>query len=296
MMKINKHTIIAGLTLCVLAGLLFAPIGKTITIPAIAVISNMDRVYAPADAEVIEIHVAEGQAVSKGEKLAVFASPQLEFELQQVKIQRDILLINKSREAAQQTAMEHRLTIEQRLLEKERKIAALQSELQKLTIYAKSDGVVVKRAPMKPAQWVRSGDFLMVIKPDIAKWQLRAYVAEGDVERVLPDATATWVADDPLSMPSGPVRLRSISTTAIQDFPDPALLSDFGGPLASIQDDTGRALPQSPLYLATLDVPIDRFERSQQITGVIHLPVTPVSAANKVFRHITSILIRESGF
>lgn len=286
----------AGLTgLVLLAGIVLAVMPWRTTIQAPAVMSS-DRasLYLPSPAQLAALHVSVGDQVAVGRVLAEFRSPELEHRRDQA-LRGTLALEQELRLAAsgqQDPARAH--ILERRLVQARAEAAALQTEIERLTIRAPIAGRVVELSDaLSEGVWFKSGEALGIVA-DQTSTRIDAYVDEAELERLLPRQLAKFIPDDP----AGGIRqatLLTIESTAVRRLMDPQLASTQGGAIPVRQDKQGALVPETPVYRVQLeagqgDAP------AMAVRGVVHLAGEPASVAMRFARRVAAVLLRESGF
>jgi putative peptide zinc metalloprotease protein len=286
----------AGLTgLVLLAGIVLAVTPWRTTIQAPAVMSS-DRasLYLPSPAQLGAVHVSVGEQVAAGRVLAEFRSPELQHRRDQA-IRGTQALEQELRLAASgQQDPAKALILERRLVQAKAEVAALQTEIERLTIRAPIAGRVVELSDaLSAGVWFKAGEALGIIA-DQTSTRIDAYVDEAELERLLPRKLAKFIPDDP----AGGIReasLLSIESTATRRLTDPQLGSTQGGAIPVRQDKQGDLVPETPVYRVQLEVS-QGDAPAMTVRGVVHLEGEPASIAMRFARRVAAVLLRESGF
>jgi len=169
---------------------------------------------------------------------------------------------------------------------------ATRLEIARLQLIAPFDGVWRDVDPAwRAGQWIANRESIGVLI-DPRRWQVDAYVAQRDVERLRVGNAAHFYAEGEARPQPG--RIIEIGRTRAKQLPHPMLASRYKGPLTSTTD--GRELPpSSPVFhvLVQLDqAPADL----RETRGQLQLDGDRRSFIVQAATEIGAGLLRESGF
>jgi len=127
--------------------------------------------------------------------------------------------------------------------------------------------------------------------------EVRGALDERDLWRLKPGARAVFVPTD-LSLPTVPVRLQSVSQSAMAQIDPVELAASHGGPVADRQDAHRRSVPVTAQYAVigeATDMPPAEVSRTS-LSGVLIAEGAPESMVARLRRQVLKVLVRESGF
>ena len=310
---------ILGLALVALA-VLFAPVWRSVSLPAVLLPAAEQEVHAPEPARVARIAVRPGQRVRAGQVLAQLTSDALDYETRTARAR---LALVERRLARMVASREDLRLIE--VLRRERqqlktKLAGLAERQRRLVLTAEVDGVVRTFMPgLRPGVWVSPETLLLrVVAPGRAR--IAALAPETVVGRLGEGADGRFVPDDP-GAASLPVRLAEIGAARQQGRDILYLSSVHGGPVAAERDPRDGAVHTRvgmfPLRLVPANTTAamkatgsesPRMAGEDDAARDVALPCTVAcrgrvvvearaeSLAGRLARRVVSIFLRESGF
>lgn len=250
--------------------------------------------FADTPARLKRIHVQRGQHVVQGEVLFLLESPGLESRAIQAQHQRSIAQFHLDRMTASAEALSQLHVHLQTRQRADAILAGLQRETQHLTITAPMSGLIVElKEGLHPGLWVDSTTALAhVVDPSQAEGHI--YLPENDFSRLDGQARCRFYPDD-LSHAAIDARLTRFSPTATRKIPQ-MMTSQSGGPIAARRTQHGEILAETPYYEGSFIPSVEMSAPVQKVMGHIVLEGTPVSLAARLFKRVSSLLIRESGF
>ena len=279
--------ILAGLGL--MAALL--PWQSGVSAPAILQAADHRPLYPVAPARTIEVAVAEGQRVDRGQVLFRLSSPDLDHRAAQASRRIEALehdLAGSGFDAGLQ-ARTQSLTEELRAATAERRAA--RTEAERLTIAAPLSGTVADLMPdLAPGQWLSPKDRLASILGD-GPAEITAYVAEDAVDRVEVGAPARFVPAAP-GRPATAATVTAIERTALRRLDAASLSSVAGGPIAVRPGDRSLT-PERALYRVRLTTLLPA--PTQELTGTVHIDTAAASPLAGIWRSAVAALVKEAG-
>jgi putative peptide zinc metalloprotease protein len=254
------------------------------------------EIYAPAPAQIVSVHVENGQQVSQGDLLFRLDSPELEHELE--KANRRILSLQAmlARKSADITALERHMVIEQQLAEAIAEKRGLQAQFQQLSLVAPFDGYLRDMPDaLVPGRWISDRQVLGRVV-NRSENTLIAYLDEDNLIRVNPDSSGRFYPDDP-TLPVMDVSISEIDMTHNREFQDRYNASIYGGPVAVNKAPEGNAMyTHQAIYRVRLSTP-DKFESPDKVNrGTVRLEAESQSLLVRFWRMISAVIVRESGF
>lgn len=288
----GKRNIIAS---AIIFGLLFVPLSRSVSLPALLVASRIEQIQTKSDALIRVSYLQEGKPVLAGDILVELEMPDILFELAQANASIQLAKTKLSRLAADANSRSQRQIIEEELAR------ALQTRegLRKLEGYrfirAPFSGVIVNVEPaLNAGRWISPSTKLAVVRSAEGA-EIHALATDTQITRITDAATASFLPDD-ISAPTLAANLIEIDDTGSATLPYADLADVNGGSIATTTRKTGELTPATTyakLRLAPMNphLSIVRVQR-----GVVKVSATGESLASKVMRRVVAVLIMESGF
>ncbi|MBB3809264.1 HlyD family efflux transporter periplasmic adaptor subunit [Pseudochelatococcus contaminans] len=301
--KMNARTLLTLTFAVVVLALFFVPWRTSIHAPAVLAAQSHVRLYTEVPGRVARVLAAVGDEVLAGQPLVQLDSPDVAYRLE--KAERAVASLGLQWQVAAQKATDGDSAFSSKAqlligdLQKARaELTAAQTDAERLLIRSSISGRVMEMAdPLGIGEWVKVNDPIALVA-DTGDAAVEAYIYEADLDRVLPDAEAFFIAGNPAASRM-PASIVAIDDTATRALMEPELASVYGGPIAiradQGQEQTETLVPELPVYrvLLKLSIPVIP-ERTQAGTAIIE--GRPASVAAQVWRRVLSVLIRESGF
>lgn len=291
---INTRLLITSAILFTLALWFFLPLPHEEEFPGITVPNHEQVLYVPNDSLVEKILVKRNEQVKKGQLLVLLKSPELDIEIAEMQLQKEILEKEIDILSIEEVDRPY-------IPEKEAELARIQAELEskqarkeELKLIAHSDGYLFawdenlkNGQPVSKDQVlgkIGSSDFVKVI----------CFVPENLLSTVKLEAPIYFkLYSDPKVLKGQVIRITDVRTEFLNY---PQLASVFHGDLPTVQDPHGKlTLLESyyPIEVALKpkeDVPL----RYGQI-GIVEMRGPWKSKFLVLIRYLTGIFIRESG-
>lgn len=292
----SRRSWITGALLAMGLCVVLVPWSRTIQVPALLEAAEIAQLHAPRPALITGIPVSQGQEVSAGQELIALHSPALEQALAETRIRLELNEMRLSRRAGDELDRE-----ETTVLEKERKalrgrLEGLAREAAQLSITAPIAGRVLEIGTgLHSGRWVNPREQLVLIgKPE--RLSARGYVAEKDLWRVQPDASATFIPEMPTRQAVA-LQLDDVSLAGVAALDLTELASSHGGRVAAAEDQQRRLVPKSGEFLAVFTAAPDEISPAPEraIRGLVHLRGEAESIAAAAWRQVLKVLVRESG-
>ena len=296
--------------------ILFAPVWRSVSLPAVLLPAAEQEVHAPEPAQVVRLHVRPGQKVRPGAVLAELESDGLDHEERSARAR---LALVEQRLARMVASREDLRLVE--VLQRERQqlktmLEGLAERRRRLVLKAETGGVVRNMMPgLRPGMWVNPERLLMrVVAED--RVRVAALAPETVVGRLEKGAAGRFVPDDP-GAAAMPVRLVDIGVARRQGRDILYLSSVHGGPVAAERDPRdGTVHTRVGMFPLRLEPPAegrkDAADASAEASAgggeALAVPCTVAcrgrvvvearaeSIAGRLARRVVSIFLRESGF
>lgn len=272
--------------------LFFLPWQTRISAPAIVKPAQQTELFPLSAALIEQIHVAQGDVVSKGDLLISLKSEALIFERHQSRKRRKLLTERLNRHAADHKERQSTHTLLQEQAAEEMTLQALETDISRLNIYAPHAGLVSDLSPsLHAGRYVRKTDRLIrIVSP--RSQNLIALPYEIEAERIYPNARFTFISDDAAAKPIKG-QLTSIAPVSEATITDIILTSESGGRIAVNKNEKGQLIAHVPVLKvhgrADDEVYLSRAQR-----GIVTLKVKRQSPAYALWRSVIRVLIRET--
>ena len=296
--SINRQTLRTLLLLVLLSGALGLPWRSGFSVPAVLEAEQQMQVFLPEPAWIETVHVTDGAHVAPGTILLTARSATLTHAIESE--QREIRLLQAyvRRHAASRDNLRDKLVREEELAAGESRLRGLVARRDRLTLRAAIAGRVSLSSELQAGRWHRADEQLAFIYSDTAK-RITAYIEEGQVEKLAPEANGVFLADNGLH-PALPARLQILNETAVTNLAHRAMASPHGGPIATREEPDAPEIwrPETALY-KTVFAPTSSAETGDighDIVGKLHVRTAPYSPLSQLWKQLSALFIRESGF
>jgi putative peptide zinc metalloprotease protein len=272
------------------------PLDRSVSAPAILAPMTTAPVVAGDPARIDRVLVKPGQAVKAGDVLFELSAP----ELAAGQAERSARIAQLEARLARGTSDDQDLAdngILQRELASERAaVQGLTLRQDRLVLRAPVDGIVTDLTPdVHPGRWVNGAEALaLIVTP--GRYDIQAYVDEGDIVRITPETEAKFFPDDLGQAPSLAKTVER-SGAALQYLDQPQLASLHGGPIAVNEDSQKKLKPREALYRVRLLVALNPVQNNSVIqpqTGVVQIKAPGVSLAQWLFVRASQIWRQEA--
>ena len=279
-----------------LAVLLAMPLASKVRIPAVLEAEKIARVYPALAAEVRKIHVHHGDRVTAGARLVSLDSTLLVQELDINRLKAEVVAMRLARGGSDTTDREEAMVLKNELSALRQQREGLERQRRELDIEAPFDGQIVEMLPaLHVGRSLNPREAVLVVRGDRGG-SVRGVLDERDVWRVRGGTDGVFIPDD-LNLPAVPVRVSTISQSALATLDQVELASSHGGRVADRLDARRQAVPVAAQYAVrgyvAASMPAAFLARSS--AGVLVVEGAPESAASRVWRQVLKVLVRESG-
>ena len=180
----------------------------------------------------------------------------------------------------------------ERLGEQRAEVQATSDELTRLQLKAEFSGNWLDVDPQKqPGAWVNTKEPIGILV-DPHQWQIDGFVEQGDVDRLVPGASAIFYHEHRIEALHG--KVRDIDTTPVARLDHPILATRYGGPIP-LAAQTQDLIPAEPRFRVRIDLE-DIPESMHEARGQLVLEGSRRSLLGNGLRNLLAVLIRESGF
>lgn len=288
----TRRTILISLSVILLA---FVPWRTSVTAPAIIESRLQSPIHLPEPARIVTVHVENGQALKKGDRLLSLFSPRLAHQVELAERKVRLLDLQLRRYGASADNLRDKLVSEQKLAEAQTGLRGLRQRKAELNITAPSSGIIQFSRHLEAGLWIAPADQLFFIfEPGLT--QVVAFIEEAQMHRISADAEALFIADNGVQG-SIAARLTEVDGSAVEALGYPELASLHGGPIAVHLNDDNNATQTVDAYYkarATLSETPDTI--TSNITGQLHIETARYAPVTALWRTLSALLVRESGF
>lgn len=278
------------------ASLLTMPLDRQVAVPAVLAWKQVTVLQAPEVALIEEVLVTPGQAVVAGQPLLRLSSPELTRRRAAAKATQVLTLERLDRISGDMQDRAQAQVLRQQRREAEAELAGLSQRETLLLIKASADGWVADLpAHLQPGLWVRPDQVLGRVLHG-QSIDAQGYIADIDLARLNPGASARFVADD-LRLPALPLRLESMELHSAEQVTPDVLSSLHGGPVPSVADRQGRAQPVGAWHRAAFSVDTAALGPQalrSQVRGQVQVEASPDSLLRQCGRRLWRLLIAEA--
>lgn len=284
-------TVAAGLT-----ALFFTPWQTTLRAPALLQPADSLIAYAPAPAKITDIHVKNGDHVTKGQALISLSAPHLAHDREQALQRLALIDAQLDRMAANLTERRFGATLIDARAKEVDTLTGIDRLERQLILRAPYDGVISELGKdIHTERFVTGTDALLRIV-STAPGEIIVMPKDYKVARLSQGAQVKFVADDPnLARLHG--RLNAIPPTSVHAITDPVLTSVGGGSVAVTENEKGELIPTTQVFRASANIDSSPGHASlRQYRGVAHIQASASSPARALRRRVMGVLIRETDF
>ncbi|GEM_PF-28851 len=240
-----KRLLITGV---ILLALLFAPIWRSVSLPAVLLPAVEQEVFPPEPARLVRLHVMPGQLVRKGQLLAELDSEDLRHEQRTTRARLKLVEQKLARMVASREDLRLIDVLKRERQQLMTKLAGLAGRAQRLQLRATTRGRVRTMLPgLTAGLWVGPQTMLLRVVAEDAP-TVAALAPETVVGRLQPGAQGVFIADDPGARKLR-VQLEEIGTARRQGRDILYLSSVHGGPVAAERDpETGEIHTRTGMF------------------------------------------------
>ncbi len=294
-----RRSLVSATVFVIVLALFFWPWPTRFQSPALLEDARQYLVFPPDPARLDAVYVQEGQTVSKGDRLFLFADPDLPVRVAQSQTRIDMFerrLLSAAGDAVERAESQ---VIERILQEERESLRAARERAQRLEVVAPSDGLVRDLLPgLTEGAWYPRDQLLArVVQPGALS--VRGYIHEADRDSFDPGSDARFIPDDP-SIPVLTLNGLSFSDYAIDRLQEGYLAQPNGGLIATATADPTNTIVAGVWY------PLTAFPEASGVSawrgddrakrGVVSLRRKPQSMAYRIWKRIARVLIREFEF
>ena len=291
----NRNTVTSLMLLLLLVFALVYPISTSVRVPAVLKYAAYTQIHAPNPARVEDVHVSKGDRVESGQRLITLNSPELDYNEEQAQLRVATLKEHMLRQSAHAELLETQQVVQQQLIEAMTELDGFRREQAQLQITAPYSATVIQWDPdVQPGRWINENLRLGMLV-DTGSAAIQGYVEEKDVGRLTVGRDGRFYPDN-LDQEPLDVRLIAIDQVNASSLDEPYLASVYDGPLPVNRTDSGELVSDTSLFRLHLALQSTLSGVPQITRGSVLLDGEPESLLQRIWRFVSAVLVRESGF
>ncbi|MDD5581089.1 MAG: HlyD family efflux transporter periplasmic adaptor subunit [Methylobacter sp.] len=293
-MEWNRHTLMSCSAALIVLGILFIPWQSRIKAPGLLKLAAHTELFMPLPAKLDKIFVTQGETVKAGQALIQFSSSDLDSRLEQSKIKIDSLRWELSFHGQEKNLSNRHLVVLTELESAVSEYDALLDERKRLTIAAPFDSEIIEiNELLNAGEWIAKDESLLTVGQFNA-YQIEAFLAEDHLEQVKPGAQADFYPEQ-LDWPGIPCQIMRIDNAAALQL-SPVFASRYNGSIAIRGNNKDILVPETSVYRVWLQPMETGAPINRAIKGNVLIDGKARSIASSIWRQVSAVLIRESGF
>ena len=280
------------LTLVVAA---FIPWSTSVKIPSVLTAAEETGIFPPQTGVLMSVNAKEGNIVKKGDILFELISYDLERDYKNNSIRSKLTQQRLNRISSDEQDRASRLVLvnEMRTLQEQRE--GLERQINELRIVAPHDGII--KDIDKELQVGLSIDpktrMAYVQKP--VQLEVRGYLEEASLNRVVVGANATFVPEDPI-LDKVEIEVAEIDHVGADVLAELPLAIQYGGSIVVKPTDDGKLKPEDAYYEVNLKLTEEMpWEVEKVVRGTAFIDGNPESFFQRAKRQVLKVFIREFG-
>jgi putative peptide zinc metalloprotease protein len=239
------------------------------------------------------VHAHPGQAIEAGALLVQLESPDLNHELNIVRMRLTAVRVRLARRGADDADREDNLVLESELATLAVRQTGLLKEHDELEVRALRSGEVVEFNPqLMPGRWIGAKEPIATIIEGRATSAL-GYIGESDLWRVQTGANGRFIPDD-ASGSAATVTLVTIAVAGAELIELPDLAQPHGGRIAVQPDSRQKLVPTVAQFRAVMQANADVVRPATMTRGLVLLNGQRESFLARGWRQVLKVLVRES--
>ncbi len=284
----------AWVSMSIMAGLIVAvlvPWQSTIRMPAVVEALEHTPLYAPSVAQVVQLHVQQGDSVKTGDALVTLKSVELENEIVAAQRQIDLTEALLNRIMADADDRAQRIVLKTEMRQWQEELHGLEQQADLLKIKSTIDGVVADLDPnLHQGMWVNDQILLGNVVSE-SGGRVRGYVSASDLGRI-------ELSKDAVFIPEVLERERITGTISLVDAANAEqltiaeLTSHYDGSIAVNKTDHD-LMPLKAWYNVSVEVNGDVESVTQSQRGTLLTTGEAESIASRFWRRAVHVVLRE---
>jgi putative peptide zinc metalloprotease protein len=266
-----------------------------VRVPAVLKYATYTQIHAPDPSRVENVYVKAGDRVQTGQALISLASPELDYKETQARLRVVTLQEQLLRQSANAALLETQQVVQQQLVEAMTELDGYRREQAQLQVTAPYSATVIQwDANVQPGRWINE-DLRLGLLVDENSAAIQGYVEEKDVGRLAVGRDGRFYPDN-LDQEPQDVQLVSIDQVNSSTLDEPYLASVYNGPLPVNPVESGELVSESSLFRLHLTLQSPNSGVMQITRGTVLLEGEPESLLGRIWKFVSAVLVRESGF
>ena len=283
------------LFISVLFFLFFYPWKNYQKIPAILQSENFISIYAPEDAQIKRVHIKEGDKVQKDQLLIELISPSLNYKINQTIGNLELADLQINNALKSKTNREQLLSLRSKKNKLETEILNYNKIESSLNIRAPFNAEITFLQKFKKDQWVNQEDPLLSLV-DKDTQTIFAFISEKNIAKIDRTKDLFFISSH-IDSPKIPLSIKSISKSPVNNFNlFPIVTSLYSGPIAARENSSSDIISEQAYYLISMNLLGDITKVDQKMLGSVNIAIYPTSFAERIYKYVYAVLIRELSF
>ena len=283
------------LFISVLFFLFFYPWKNYQKIPAILQSENFISIYAPEEAQIKRVHIKEGDKVQKDQLLIELISPSLNYKINQTIGNLELADLQINNALKSKTNREKLLSLRSKKNKLETEILNHNKIKSSLNIRAPFNAEITFLEKFKKDQWVNQEDPLLSLA-DKDTQTIFAFISEKNIAKIDRTKDLFFISSH-IDSPKIPLSIKSISKSPVNNFNlFPIVTSLYSGPIAVRENSRSDIISEQAYYLISMNLVEHITKVDQKLLGSVNIAIYPTSFAERIYKYIYAVLIRELSF
>ena len=283
------------LFISVLFFLFFYPWKNYQKIPAILQSENFISIYAPEVAQIKRVHIKEGDKVQKDQLLIELISPSLNYKINQTIGNLELADLQINNALKSKTNREQLLSLRSKKNKLETEILNHNKIKSSLNIRAPFNAEITFLEKFKKDQWVNQEDPLLSLV-DKDTQTIFAFISEKNIAKIDRTKDLFFISSH-IDSPKIPLSIKSISKSPVNNFNlFPIVTSLYSGPIAARENSSSDIISEQAYYLISMNLVGGITKGDQKMLGSVNIAIYPTSFAERIYKYVYAVLIRELSF
>ena len=283
------------LFISVLFFLFFYPWKNYQKIPAILQSENFISIYAPEEAQIKRVHIKEGDKVQKDQLLIELISPSLNYKINQTIGNLELADLQINNALKSKTNREQLLSLRSKKNKLETEILNHNKIKSSLNIRAPFNAEITFLEKFKKDQWVNQEDPLLSLV-DKDTQTIFAFISEKNIAKIDRTKDLFFISSH-IDSPKIPLSIKSISESPVNNFNlFPIVTSLYSGPIAARENSSSDIISEQAYYLVIMNLVENITKVDQKMLGSVNIAIYPTSFAERIYKYVYAVLIRELSF
>lgn len=276
---------------------LLIPWESSFRVPALMRAGELQHLYPSESAQVLAVHVKNGQQVKAGDLLMELWSPELDAEVAAANTTVQRAEFDLNRVVASATMGSDRMVVEEARARAQASLDGLAGRRQKMRLVAPFSGVLADiPSSIRTGLWVGAKQSLGILVGNGGGLVVDAYVDEDYLRFVRKNARVRFYPDD-VTVPVQYGRVEEVDTMDTVLLAEPYLAQVFGGGIPVRMTSEG-AVPEHAIYRVRIRLDAESAKQGPMrvVRGWARLEGDSRSLLQRAGSYVVGVLLRESGF